>query len=59
MPDRKALNDSELAAVLAAARLFPARDQTLIHTGFNTAGGAGRNRLFLPRLQTQNGRFSE
>jgi hypothetical protein len=36
MPGKKALGDAELAAVLAAARLIPAKDQALIHTGLNT-----------------------
>jgi hypothetical protein len=36
MPGRKALSEAELAVMLSAAQLFPARDQALIHTELNT-----------------------
>jgi hypothetical protein len=53
MPGSKAVSDPELGAVLAAARLFSARDQVLIHTGLNTEWRRGpvHERSELPAIE--------
>jgi hypothetical protein len=50
MPGRKALSEAELAAMLAAAQLFPARDQALIHAGLHMGWRRGPESAIFRRV---------